>query len=518
MTKKRLGMPATTEDRQPISAAQQTLNPPQAVQPPALALAARFVKEHAIRVLLVSAGILVPCFWHRHIEAGDLASHTYNVWLAQLVAKGQAPGLWVARQWNNVLCDVAMSALGNLVGLRAAEKIVVACAVLIFFWGAFALMAAATRRASWFVLPCVAIFTYGWTFEMGFMNYYVALSFAFWGLALIWRGQGWELAWVAPLAILSWLAHPLGTALLISVGAYLIVIRMLPRFQVYVTAAAALALLTVPSYLAAHYPVRWSNTPARYFNGTDQLYLYGSRYQLLGFCLLGLFVAFLLADIFIYWRQPGGLSSIGVPLQLYGLSLLAAWSLPSGIRLPQYPAPLDLLAERFTTVCAIFACCLLAALKPKKWHLIGLSLVAAVFFAFLYQDTGKVDRMESAVEQLVSGLPAGQRVISTIWTFPSSRVFIMHIADRAAIGHVFSYGNYEPATQQFRVRARPGNQIVIADFSPGDAIQTGQYIVRPQDLPLVQIYQCDLTLTRLCMRDLTAGERNGRVGVQVAIR
>src|SRR5579862_6492911 len=162
-------MPSATEDYPPTDAAQQIPNPAQTVRSSALACVARFVQEHAFRVILISAGILVPCFWHRHIEAGDLASHTYNAWLAELIAKGQAPGPWIARQWNNVLCDLAMSDLGNLVGLRVAEKIVVASAVLIFFWGAFALMSAATRRVPWFVLPCLAIFTYGWTFEMGFL-------------------------------------------------------------------------------------------------------------------------------------------------------------------------------------------------------------------------------------------------------------------------------------------------------------------------------------------------------------
>ena len=118
----------------------------------------------------------------------------------------------------------------------------------------------------------------------------------------------------------------------------------------------------------------------------------------------------------------------------------------------------------------------------------------------------------------MAGLPAGQRVISTIWTFPSSRIFIMHIVDRAAIGHVFSYGDYEPSTQQFRVRANRGNGIVVSDFAAGDAIQTGQYVVSPRDLPLAQIYQCDLSLTRLCMRDLSLQARNGRIGVQAAVR
>ena len=513
-------MPSATEDHPPINTAQKSATPPPAdVQPPALVGAARFVRQNAVRVLLISTAVLVPCFWHRHIEAGDLASHTYNAWLAELIAKGQAPGLSIARQWNNILCDWAMSGLGNLIGLCAAEKIVVASAVLIFFWGAFALMAAAARRPPWFIVPCLAIFAYGWTFEMGFLNYYVSLGLAFWGLALIWRGQGWERTWIFGLAGLSWVAHPLGTLLLIGAGAYLAMTRILPnRFQLYLATSATLFLLAVPSYLASHYPVRWSSTPAAYFNGTDQLYLYGSRYESLEFVLLGLVTVMWLVDLITRRGTAGWFRPCGIPLQLFGLSLVAAWSLPSGIHLPQYSGPLNLLTERVTSVCAVFLCCLLGVMNPRKWHLAALSLVAAIFFAFLYQDTGTVEAMETAAEQLMARLPPGERVTATIWPFPASRVFIMHIVDRAAIGRAFSYGNYEPATQQFRVRAQPGNGIVNAEFAAGDAIQTGQYVVRPQDLPMVQIYQCDLSLTKLCMRDLVAGEKNGRVGVQAAVR
>ena len=35
----------------------------------------------------ISALLVVPCWWHRRIEAGDLASHVYNAWLAQLIEK-----------------------------------------------------------------------------------------------------------------------------------------------------------------------------------------------------------------------------------------------------------------------------------------------------------------------------------------------------------------------------------------------------------------------------------------------
>ena len=35
--------------------------------------------------------ILVPCFWQPYIEAGDLASHTYNAWLAGQIELGKVP-------------------------------------------------------------------------------------------------------------------------------------------------------------------------------------------------------------------------------------------------------------------------------------------------------------------------------------------------------------------------------------------------------------------------------------------
>src|SRR5436309_2107706 len=101
-----------------------------------------FLRRMRRAILAVSVAVLIPCFWHRRIEAGDLASHVYNAWLAQLIEKGQAPGLHFAKQWNNVLVDLALLEAGNLFGLAAAEKIVVSACVLIFFWGAFSLIAA----------------------------------------------------------------------------------------------------------------------------------------------------------------------------------------------------------------------------------------------------------------------------------------------------------------------------------------------------------------------------------------
>ena len=139
-----------------------------------------------------------------------------------LIRQGQAPGLWIARQWNNVLYDLLLSWLGSAFGLRAAEKIAVSFAVLIFFWGAFALIAAATRRAPWKLSPLIAVFAYGWTFEMGFMNYYISLGLCFLALAAYLRfgNRGGLIS--AALIPLIWMAHPLGVICLAGLGAYVV--------------------------------------------------------------------------------------------------------------------------------------------------------------------------------------------------------------------------------------------------------------------------------------------------------
>jgi hypothetical protein len=172
------------------------------------------------------------------------------------------------------------------------------------------------------------------------------------------------------------------------------------------------------------------------------------------------------------------------------------------------------MTERMTSVTAILGCCLLSVMAPKKWHLAGFALFAAVFFSFLYSDTGRLNRMEDQAARYERLLPPGQRIVASIFPFQGSWLLTNHFVDRSCIGHCFSFGNYEPSSQQFRVRANPGNRIAVASAESADSIQTGQYLVRPEDLPIFQIYQCDLNMTELCMRELVAGEKNGSVGVQ----
>jgi hypothetical protein len=483
----------------------------------ALHAAADFIRRFWLRILAISAGLLVPCFWHRRIEAGDLASHVYNAWLAQLIERGQAPGLYLARQWNNVLFDLLLLKLGNLVGLVAAQKIVVPLCVLIFFWGAFALLAAVSGRPPWWLLPCLAMLAYGWTFNVGFFNYYLSLGLGFLAIAIMWSGQGRELVLAAVLACLALIAHPQGFVWLLGCLCYLALWRLLPRrWKLVVPGAAVLVVVAARLYLMTHYAsfgVFEIFGPGIY-NGSDQLALYGRRYYILSAVALLFGVACFAADRLRVGRASW--AAMRLPLELHWFVVFAVYVLPDVVRLPLYSGWLGALALRLTTVAAVMGLCVLAFMQPRNWHTAGFSTIAIAFFAFLYQDTATLNRMEAQIERLIqSSVPAGERVTATIWAPPDSRLpFIVHMVDRACVGKCFSFQNYEPPSRQFRVRvAKGGSPLNTDESAASEQMEAGEYVVRAGDLPMSQIYQCDgHDWTRLCVRPLAVGQANGRIG------
>ncbi|MGA8143245.1 MAG: hypothetical protein WB987_05080 [Candidatus Acidiferrales bacterium] len=476
--------------------------------------ASEFIVEHWPKLSGISALVLAPCFWHRHIEAGDLASHTYNAWLAQLIEQGQIPGLWIAHPWTNVLFDYLLTGFGKLFGLQVGEKVSIALAILIFFWGTFALVSAAGRRAPWFLTPIIAMVAYGWTFEMGFLNYYLSLGLSFFALAIFWRGTGWERAVAIAFMPFIYLAHPLGIIWLVSAAAYIWIAKLVPlRFQFLLVLGAAVGLWLLRLYLWRHFITDTVDEPLYIFNGGDQLVLFGDRYKIIE-ALLGAFVVVGIAiDTIVRRRVRGFWHAYLLPLQLYALAEVGVFLLPDGVRAASQPVALALLTERVSSVSAVLVCCLLGAMLPRKWHLIALTGIAAAFFLFLYQDTAIANRMETQVERLTGTLPPGQRVLATIRKPDESRVLMQHIVDRACIGHCFSYGNYEPPSAAFRIRVNQENHYVMTDSNDTASMEEGDYTVRPEDLPAYQIYQCNEDWTVLCIRPLEAGEENDRLGV-----
>lgn len=487
----------------------------------ALAAAGNFIRDFWRRAALISAAVLVPCFWHREIEADDLGSHLYNAWLVQLIHRGQVHGLWIDHRWNNVLFDYLLSGFGALFGLHAAEKIAVAISVLIFFWGMFALIGAASRRAPWYLIPLLAMAAYGWTFHIGLFNYYLALGLSFFGVAIVWRGRNWKWLIVLALAPLIVLAHPLALFWLVGAGLYVVVAERVPRGWHFGLLLAGIgALIGIHEYLWAHYVVEDRPPQFWQFNGADQFVLFGSRYHIVEYAFLALVVAALGWDVYRRWSEaePRFWTDFAIPVELYVLVGGAVLLLPHGAHVPGHVGAVALLTDRLTSVSLALLLCLLGVMHPRRWHLVGALVLATVFFAFVYQDTGRVNRMEAQVAKLVRTLPPWQRVMGTILPPRGSRVGVQHILDRACIGYCYSYGNYEPGSRMFRVRAQAGNPYVLANYDIAVEMEMGRYRVQPADLPVYQVYQCGQDGAALCIHPLKAGEQNDDWGVHLGRR
>ncbi|MGH7839175.1 MAG: hypothetical protein ACREQC_15285, partial [Candidatus Binataceae bacterium] len=455
----------------------------------ALPQAARFLRRNAEKILAISALLLIPCFWHAHIEAGDLGSHVYNAWLAHLIARGQVSGLALVHMHQNVLFDYLLGALARPLGLNAAVKISVSLAVLVLFWGAFAFIAAATRRTPWFLVPALAMLAYGWTFEMGFFNYYFSLGLSFIGLAIFWRGYRWERLWMLALAPLVLLAHAVGLVWMLGAAAYIGFAQWIPRRrQIALFFAGALAIAGMRWFLFHFYIADPPFDHFYFFTGADQLVLFNARYWLAaGGFLLFCALAFL-ADILRARKEGDFWRRYGLVLQLYALSEIAAFLLPDGIHLPQFTAALALIIPRLTLLSAILLCCILGAMRPRLWHLAACSVLAAIFFSMLFQDTRTINRMEMQAERLVRTIPPSSRVLATILRPPHSRILFQHIVDRACIGYCFSYGNYEPSSGAFRIRVTAPNPSVMSEDRATAEMEEGDYTIEPGDLPAYQIY------------------------------
>lgn len=456
----------------------------------------------------VSLAVLAPCFWQRRIQAGDLSSHLYNAWIAQLIEQGRAGGLTLIRQTHNVLFDLMLSALLKMCGPGPAQRIAVSAAVLVFFWGAFALVWTASRRgAPWAWTPCLAMLAYGWVFHMGLFNFYISLGLACWALALAqaWphRSLSWRWPGIAALLALSYVAHPMPVVWAAGALAYSHVARALaPRYRIWLAAGSLAVLGLLGLSLKLLVPCAWEPGQAWLFSGADQLWVSSDRYLPLVAALAALWL-FSLRRVF---RMRGLRRTLmDVRLHLAILTGACVVLLPSVVVLPASGQAESLLIARMSLAGAILICALAASAPAGKWMAAGFAAAAAVFFCFAYQDESALNRIEDRMERLVAELPPGQRVVSALMD-PNRREFsLLHAVDRVCLGRCFSYANYEPSVGQFRIRAERDNGIVVPNFRDSWAMQAGGYVVKPRDLPLYRIDVCAAGKRDLCVAPVAAG-------------
>jgi len=449
--------------------------------------------------------LLVPCYWQSRLQLGDLSSHIYNAWLAQLIESGRAPGLAIVPQTTNVLFDLILSGLFKTLGAEAAQRISVSLAVLTFVWGAFAFVSVVAGRRAWSLMPAIAMLAYGWVLHMGLFDFYLSLGLCFWALALAWEWKPRRVAAAVPVLLVAYVAHGLPVTWTVALLAYLWMARRItPPKRALLMAASLAAIVAGRAVLTSMMPYIWGPQQLVEITGIDQLWVFDDKY-------LAPFLGLLLVSalLFVGLLGASGARNVvsGLPFQIGVLTAAGVFIVPTRLQIPGYNHALVYIAERMSLAVGVCLCALLAAAPMRAYHRYAMAVVALLFFGFLYRDEGALNAFEDRMTRLVSQLPPGQRVVSAI-DDPTLRInALTHMIDRACLGRCYSYANYEPSTAQFRIRAVGQSPIVVSTYEDSWRLQSGGYVVKERDAPL---YQVDLDQSgHMAIRILTAGAQSG---------
>ncbi len=296
-------------------------------------------------VVFTSAALLVPCFWHSRVQAGDLGSHVYNAWLADQIRTGGLPGLALVQPWTNFLFDRVLSALIHLTGYGTGQQIAVSLVVLIFFWGAFRFVAALSGAPAWPVAPLLAVLTYGWTFHAGFFNYLLGMGLSLWAITLLLRPHAPR---ILGAITLMGLASGRARAGLRK--------RMRDsrisdcRAQSYLGSAEYIcsqrrscALSPADSSISSLFPTRWSPTQLINLTGMDQAWVFG-----LGYCVL---VPVLVVVMLSVLERSRGIADTAV--QLWLLAAASVVLIPTTIYYAPFGPGLSFISDRSSLITGV---------------------------------------------------------------------------------------------------------------------------------------------------------------------
>jgi hypothetical protein len=263
------------------------------------------------------------------------------------------------------------------------------------------------------------------------------------------------------------------------------------------------AILALRFALGSLTQTRWTPEQWLCMTAADQAWIYDRKYWvvLVGLLVLGSVWAFSLL------RQRGirGLL-VGIPSHVCLLTALGVFALPTAIAIPGYKHLLAYIAERMSLALGVCYCAALANVKASAFARYFAAALMILFFGFLYRDDAILNRYEDRMTAAVASLKA-QRVVTAIDDSSLHIDPFTHMIDRACLGVCYSYANYEPSTAQFRVRALARNPSVAFTYDDSWRLQTGRYIVKPEDLPL---YRLELAVDgTMVVRALAAGTPNG---------
>lgn len=455
----------------------------------------------------ISLALLVPCFWLPIVTAVDLQSHLYNAWLEQQISSGSVHGLWIGHQYTNVLVDLILAGLLKNFGVSVAERVLTSLLVLVFFWGAFSFLSAVRGRAAWWLTPWIAILAYGYTFQVGLMNYYLSCGLILWVFGFVWnRRLEWKHVWCVPLLVLACLAHPIPVLWLGGLLFYgWLATRLSESKQLLLLLVCVVVIFLLRKFIMIRFVTWWQIGQLKLITGADQALVHGWNY--LPVCV-GLL---LFSVVLLCGPENRGKALRGIIAQFYCLTALVIVLIPSSIGKSE-GAPAGQIAERLSLLAGVLLLAVISRSAIKRWQLPAGLLIAAFFFISLYHDLSRSCRIEENMAKLVARLPSGQHIASfaDLRFFPNSsvdRLAWSHLSARACLGHCFDYLDYEPSTGQFRIHAEAQSPVVVATHSKFAVMTSTNYVVSASDLPLYGLFRRRPETEDVILIPLKTGDR-----------
>ncbi|MEQ1885391.1 MAG: hypothetical protein ABL967_10040 [Bryobacteraceae bacterium] len=451
--------------------------------------------------------LLVPCFWHAHIQAGDLSSHIYNAWLANQVRDGSLPGIEVRYQWTNTLADWIFPVLLRWGGRTFAERGIAVFAVQLFFWGAFCFLSTTGGRRAWPFAPVLAMLAYGTVFQLGFLNFYLSTGFCLWMLTALWDVTRPRMMIAFLLAALALVAHVMPLLAVIFAIAYLHLHRRFAarwNFVIFGSGFASIAFIagTLPLFFRTH----WSWDHVLFEDGllsalgAGQFWPYGSKYA------IPAIASVILGFVYFLRRFDHGQALRDPMVHLWMLSIAAVAFLPGNIAVTGFTLPLEFIPVRLSLFVVLAGCAAFCPAGDVKGLNVAAAAVAAAYFTCLYLDASAWMRVEAEITALVSAVPPNSRVVAAVRDRQSRYQPLTHVASAACMGHCYDYANYEALSGMFRLRAGGPNPALPGDITVVTDIEDRPHLVTESEAPLYSICPAENGAARFQLRKLSAGE------------
>ena len=96
------------------------------------------------------------------------------------------------------------------------------------------------------------------------------------------------------------------------------------------------------------------------------------------------------------------------------------------------------------------------------------------------------------------------------------KAMLAHVASAACTGHCYDFGNYEPATGQFRLHVAGDNGVVAWDTDIVKEIEAGTYVVGPGQTPVYSVCAATEPGRQIGLRKLSAGEKMCKLTLRVS--